>query len=93
MKKELKSYYDSRLSFGKKAYTEEVGSRLNLYSYKTLVAYIKNGKAYVNGEYSATTMRHIKEFLKQNGFFVSTTKQVLKDYGVKNLDKGKYGRF
>lgn len=33
------------------------------------------------GEYSRTTMRHIKEFLKQNGFKVDNTKQVLRDYG------------
>lgn len=91
MKVPLKTRYDSRVSFGGKAMVEDENGKLNLYSYKTLVAYIKDGKAYVNGEYSATTMRHIKEFLRQNGFEAGSTKEILKEYGVKNLDKRKFG--
>ena len=87
----LKTRYDSRGSFGGKAMVEQEGKKLKLYSYDTFVAYIENGKAHVKGQYSATTMRHIKEFLRQNGFFVKDTKQVLKDYGVKKLDEHNYG--
>jgi len=79
----LKSRYDSKKSFGGKAYTKEVGRRLNLWSYSTLVAYIEYGQAHINGTYSVTTVRHIKEFLKQNGFKAESTKQIVKDYGKK----------
>ena len=78
--------YDSRQSFYGKARVEEFsdGSEV-LWSYSTTVACItwENGvrKAHVRGQYSQTTTRHIKEYLKQNGFKADTLKQVLKDYG------------
>lgn len=78
--------YDSRQSFYGKARVEEFsdGSEI-LWSYSTAVACItwENGvrKAHVRGQYSMTTTRHVKEYLKQNGFKVDTMKQVLKDYG------------
>ena len=34
----------------------------------------------VFGLYSVTTLRHIKEFLKQNGFKAETKAQIAKDY-------------
>lgn len=82
---ELKPLYDSRGSFGGKAKVEDDGQRKTLISYSTEVAYIdkKTNKPVVKGTYSQTTTRHIKEFLKQNGFFVDTTKQILEDYGQK----------
>jgi len=79
----LKTNYDSKKSFGGKAYTKEERRRLNLYSYSTLVAYIEDGQAHINGTYSVTTVRHIKEFLKQNGIKAESTKQIVKDYGKK----------
>lgn len=79
----LEPRYDSRGSFYGKAKVVQQGNRKTLVSYQTDVAKIENGKAIVNGHYSQTTMRHIKEFLKQNGFFADNTKQILKDYGVK----------
>ena len=65
--------YDSRQSFYGKARVEEFsdGSEA-LRSYSTIVACItcENGgrKAHVRGQYSQTTTRHVKEYLKQNGF-------------------------
>lgn len=53
-----------------------------LSSYVTEVATIANGKARVRDTYSNTTLRHIKEFLKQNGFRADNSKQIMADYGV-----------
>ena len=74
--------YDSRQSFYHKAKVDidDKGSN-KLYSYGTLVAEMKDGKPVVYGTYSATTLRHIKEWLKQNGFKADTAKQIMKDYG------------
>jgi hypothetical protein len=75
--------FDSRKSFYSKAtvYINENGDQL-LRSYVTNVARINRGaKPEVYGTYSNTTLRHIKEFLKQNGFMADTSKQIMKDYG------------
>ena len=77
----LSPQYDSRKSFYNKAVVRTEGDKKILRSYNTDVAYIKDGKAYVNGLYSHTTTRHIKDFLKQNGFKAESSKQILKDYG------------
>ena len=80
-KYELEPRYDSRKSFYGKATVIEEDGIIKLQSYSTIVAYIKDGKATVCGQYSQTTIRHIKEFLKQNGFFADNMRQILKDYG------------
>jgi hypothetical protein len=81
---ELEPEYDRRKSFyGKAVVTEKNGKKV-LTSYSTDVAEIENGKAKVHGTYSDTTLRHIKEFLKQNGFKAESSKQIMKDYGDKN---------
>ena len=77
---ELNTQYDGRKSFYGKANVIMEGERKTLRSYSTDVAYIQNGEAVVNGIYSQTTLRHIKEFLKQNGFKAETSSQILKDY-------------
>ena len=51
-----------------------------LYSYDTLVAEIKDGKPVVYGTYSNTTLRHIKDWLLQNGFKADSKAQIEKDY-------------
>lgn len=81
----LNPKYDSRSSFYGKAQvdTGDKGDKNKLYSYDTLVAEIKDGKPVVYGTYSATTLRHIKEWLKQLGFKAETSKQIMADYGVK----------
>ncbi len=80
MKTELKAVYDSRKSFYGKAQVEQEGDSIKLYSYNTLVCEIKQGKAQIKGFYSQTTLRHIKEFLLQNGFKVVNKGQLEKDY-------------
>jgi hypothetical protein len=79
----LDTQFDSRASFYGKAHvsTNGHGDQI-LTSYTTDVAAIADGKAKVYGTYSATTLRHIKEFLKQNGFKAENSKQITADYGV-----------
>ena len=79
---ELCPYYDSAKSFYGKAKVIEIENDVFLMSYDTIVAFFnRNSKvAKVIGTYSATTLRHIKEFLKQSGFKAETKKQIEKDY-------------
>ena len=77
---ELIPIYDSRKSFYSKAITMKDNGKITLISYNTEVSYIEDGKAFVLGVWSTTTSRHIKEFLKQNGFKADDKKQILKDY-------------
>ena len=82
MSYELRAIYDSRKEFYGKAKVIENGDGIKtLRSYQTEVAYIKDGRAYVRGHYSATTGRHIREFLLQNGFTAGKWAQIEKDYG------------
>ena len=76
----LQTIYDDRKSFYGKAQTETIGTQLVLWSYDTKVSYIENGKAFVLGTYSQTTLRHIKEFLRQNCFKADSKKQIVADY-------------
>lgn len=87
---DLQAIYDSRKSFYGKAKvlnnpdaasgTEYIKTLL---SYQTPVAAIQaDGKAVVFGEYSQTTLRHIKEFFKQNNIVADSKAQIMKDYGV-----------
>ena len=71
---------NSQKSFYGKARVEVVEGVINLWSYQTLVAIIRDGKAEVKGWYSNTTGRHIKEFLLQNGFEATSKKQILGEY-------------
>ncbi len=82
MEHELEAINDSRASFYGKAVVRTEGDKTILRSYSTDVAYIENGKAVVNGSYSQTTLRHINEFLKQNGFTADSWKQIEKDYSL-----------
>ena len=86
---ELHPSYDSRQSFYGKARvdTGDKGDKNKLYSYDTLVAEMIDGKPVVYGTYSATTLRHIKDWLKQNGFKAENKAQILRDYGVKSEAK------
>lgn len=84
MRYELMAKFDSRKSFYGKAIVvtspTPFGEYNSLYSYGTLVAETVNGNARVYGFYSPTTLRHIKEFLKQNGFKAESKSQIAKDY-------------
>ena len=80
----LEPIHTNQKSFYKKAYTvtAEEGSYLDniveLFSYDTKVAQINKvtRDAQIFGSYSATTLRHIKEFLMQHGFRVGTKKEL-----------------
>ena len=73
--------HDTRQSFYNKAIVERKNNTLKLYSYGVLVVEInKNKGVVVYGTYSNTTLRHIKEFLKQNGFKAENKQQIIKDY-------------
>ena len=77
----LKPMYTSQKSFyGKAKVIEMQTGEIILQSYDTFVASIKEGKVTINGFYSNTTLRHIKEFLKQNGFEVGSKKELEKMY-------------
>lgn len=78
---ELRPRYDARQSFYKKAHVENCeDGTINLWSYTTNVARITDGIPEVFGTYSPTTLRHIKEFLKQYGYEASSKKQIEEDY-------------
>lgn len=87
---DLETRYDSRASFYGKAKVEADYPEVRLISYTTHVATIKFdgrpgegiGRAEVYGTYSATTLRHIKEFLKQHGFKAENSKQIMAEYGT-----------
>ena len=82
---ELKPIYDNRKSFYKKAKIKQEDNKIILISYNTEVAIIEDNKAYVKETYSPTTLRYIKEFLKQNGFKAENKNQILTDYSDKLL--------
>ena len=82
---ELNPMFDSRKSFHRKAFVEidpKTGD-LTLRSYGTKVAVIKAGKLEVFGTYSATTLRHIKEFMWQNGYPPLSKKEIEETYCVR----------
>lgn len=79
---ELCPYYDSALSFYGKAKVFEIENDVFLMSYDTIVAFFNRDTkiAKVMDTYSATTLRHIKEFLKQNNFKAENKAQIERDY-------------
>ena len=80
---ELGCIYDARQSFyGKAKVVEDKGCQ-TLYSYDTPVAKInRKGELELLScwDYSQTTMRHVKEFMRQNGFRVDTVAEIRKNY-------------
>ena len=84
----LQPIHDNKQSFYNKATVTEDKNGKYLTSYSTVVARITDKNhgykivpyAEVYGTYSATTLRHIKEFLKQNGFRAESKIQIEKDY-------------
>lgn len=77
----LDTKYDSRKSFYNKASVSDDTN--DLYSYGVHVMTIKDGKPRIvcrEDQLSQTTLRHIKEFLKQKGFPAISKQQIIKDY-------------
>lgn len=80
-KQELEPIYDRRKSFYKKAFIiRNSDNSVDLLSYSTIVATIKDGKLHINGFYSNTTLRHIKEFISQMGYTNGTKTELEKMY-------------
>lgn len=79
---ELTPMFDSRQSFYRKAFVTYKGNTQELHSYGSHVATISGGEVTLRTLWnsSATTLRHVKEFLKQNGFTAVTKVQIAKDY-------------
>ena len=93
MKVELHPEFDSRQSFyGKARVVIKPDGTQVLYSYGTPVCRIKDGKAtllhkgYLGWSSSQTTLRHVKEFLKQNGFEVGSINDLRKNYAQEQAD-------
>lgn len=83
---ELIPVHDARKSFYHKAIVvQQHGRPDKLYSYGQLVATIDYTDSAVVTlmpiwDYSQTTVRHVKEFLKQNHFKADNTAQMRRDY-------------
>ena len=70
MKKELKVMYGYQKSFYKKAFLIEEEEKIILQSYDSYMIIKENNKLIFNDNinlYSMTTLRHIKEYLRQIG--------------------------
>jgi hypothetical protein len=63
-------------SFYNKAKVVTQDGTTKLISYETVVAELKDNKLKLNGYYSMTTARHVREFATQNGFG-KITKQMM----------------
>jgi rubrerythrin len=95
--KNLEPEFDSRNSFYNKARVDEKpdGTKI-LWSYNTPVCKIKDGKVtllhrgYLGWSSSATTLRHVKEFLLQNGFEAGSYKELAAKYPQEqaSIDEG-----
>ena len=80
---ELTPKFDSRKSFYGKAKIGFDGDRRLLLSYGTPVAFIEPDRTPVlldGWDSTQTTLRHAREFLKQNGFKADSKKQMQRDY-------------
>ena len=89
----LKPIHDNHKSFYKKAYVKEWGNSKELYSYGTRVALVKLDANGMNEKLilgrmatcSATTLRHVREFLTQQGFEVYPKSELYKHYEMGNF--------
>ena len=70
----LETVYDDRQSFYNKARVEEEGNKSTLFSYEVPVAKIEDGNVTLSPSwsYSNTTIRHVREFLRQEGKLPTT---------------------
>ena len=80
---ELTPKFDSRKSFYGKAKISFEGDRRLLLSYGTPVAFIEPDRTPVmldGWDSTQTTLRHVKEFLKQNDLKAESLEQMRRDY-------------
>lgn len=80
----LKPEFDSRKSFYDKAKVRQCpDGELDLISYRRRVATIypdRGVSLHRDWDMSQTTLRHVKEFLRQNGLRADTLQQIREDY-------------
>jgi hypothetical protein len=80
--KELVPIFDNRRSFYGKAIVYHRDDGVHLYSYRTHVCsvidnvYGKRFRLFDGWDCSPTTLRHVKEFLRQHGFQVDSKKEI-----------------
>lgn len=77
---DLEPVYSNVKSFYGKARIIRENGVIKLLSYNTVIAEIKDNKVHINGFYSQTSTRHLKEFLQQYGFKIGTKAQLEKMY-------------
>ena len=85
---ELQCRYDARKSFYGKANVLEQDNSILLFSYGTCVCVLYDDKIYLNQhayDESTTTMRHIKEFLKQYKEIFMESKEIHKNFNNKTF--------
>lgn len=77
---ELKPIYNTAKSFYGKAMTKATATGVDLYSYGTKVASVTGGELVIYNLQSATTLKHIREFMKQQGFTPLSKAELIKAY-------------
>ncbi len=80
---ELNPIFSNQKSFYNKAQVEKTATGKRLHSYNFFVAEVNGKKASVYNLQSDSTLRHVKEFLKQAGFLADNKKQIINDYYIK----------
>lgn len=87
---DLEAIYDAAVRFYGKAQVVTKGSHLELLSYGRPVASVDkiSDELRLSRDWaaSATTLRHVKEFMKQNGFKAETKQQIARDYKEHMID-------
>lgn len=81
----LQPIYDARKSFYGKAKVYDLGYQVQLESYNTIMCVLQGSclmLCAVDYDCTQTSMRHVKEFLLQEGVNINAT---CKKYGFKNL--------
>ena len=77
----LKCKYNNQNSFYGKAIVIGNNDIIRLYSYETEVCKIENNKPKILiDNLSQTILKHLKEFLLQEGFRADNKKQIIADY-------------
>ena len=79
---ELNPQFDNAKSFSRRAYVEKTHTGYRLTSYDSVVAEISEGRVFLgcDWDYSRTTLRHVKEFLKQHGYKAENKEQIKRLY-------------
>lgn len=76
----LEPVYSKSKSFNNKATVTTFEDRTILRSYETLVAKLEGGVMTLHNtdKWSSTTVRHVHEFIQQNGYIINETPSIKK---------------